>query len=346
MKLLFADLQSCSSNHGQSIGHFTALAARYVRLLRDYCDVTIAGGPVYQRYIKDDNLYGLPCDTSPAMSSWQSLLAMVKNARRLFHKAKNQTVILQYAKPFSNHIAILLAYRKCNLYLIQYSTNGIDTPMKRLIWRLIRHRVKGIICPNEEIGRAFGIPYCVVSDYIYIPEEECMGEEKIYDICLVGRITGAKGVIEAVRRLRNTRYKVLVAGLPQSRQIGMTIVKACKDVSNIELRLHYLSDNDYRKLLRMSRYALLNYSDWYSVSSSGAVFDALFCEVPVIGRRCKTLQFIEDRGLGMVYDDISSFDFSRCRDDDMYNRLKNNIRDYLQENASQIYKLCRFVGIT
>ncbi len=346
MKLLFADLQSCSSNHGQSIGHFTALAARYVRLLRDYCYVTIAGGPVYQRYFNDDNLYCLPCDTSPAMSSGQSLLAMVKNAWRLFRKAKNQIIILQYAKPFSNHIAVLLAYRKCNLYLIQYSTNGIDTPIKRLIWRLIRHRVKGIICPNEEIGRAFGIPYCVVSDYIYIPEEECMRDEKKYDICLVGRITGAKGVTEAVRRLRNTRYKVLVAGLPQTRQIGMTVFEACKDVANIDLRLHYLSDNDYRECLRMSRYALLNYSDWYSVSSSGAVLDALFCKVPVIGRRCKTLQFIEDRGLGMIYDDINSFDFSRCCDDDIYNQLMNNIRDYQQENASQIYKLRRFLRIT
>ena len=48
----------------------------------------------------------------------------------------------------------------------------------------------------------------------------------------------------------------------------------------------------------------------------------------------------------MIYDDINSFDFSRCCDDDMYNQLMNNIRDYQQENASQIYKLRRFLRIT
>lgn len=344
-KLFFADLQSSSNKRGQSIGHFVALAKRYLRLFDNCCEVVVAGGPVYEKNYIGGKLLKLPCDTFPTMNSRQSLWAIVRNAWVLFREVKDQTVVLQYAKPLSNHIAILLTYRKCNLYLIQYSANGIDSKLKRLVWRLIKYRIKGIICPKESIGKVFDIPYCVVSDYIYIPGEKSIEHEKKYDICLVGRITGAKGVLDAIRRLRNTQYKVLVAGLPQSRQIGMAVLNACKNVKNIDVCLNYLSDDDYKECLCMSKYALLNYSDWYSVSSSGAVFDALFNNVPVIGRRCRTLQFVEDKGLGAVYDDINSFDFSQCFDNDVYSGYINSIKDYQVENASQASKLARFLGI-
>ena len=114
-------------------------------------------------------------------------------------------------------------------------------------------------------------------------------------------------VPEVVRYFANTPYKVIIAGRPTSKELEDEVVAASKDVKNVTTILDFVSEEDFRKYLRESRYAILNYQGEYSNRSSGVVYDNIFSGVPVIGKRCKALNFIGKYGIGYLYDSIKDF---------------------------------------
>lgn len=46
-RLILADVKSLNIK-GKSIGHYFTLAQNYIDLFGDYCQVKIAGGPIYK----------------------------------------------------------------------------------------------------------------------------------------------------------------------------------------------------------------------------------------------------------------------------------------------------------
>ena len=117
----------------------------------------------------------------------------------------------------------------------------------------------------------------------------------------------------------------------------------CAGAKNIELRLEYLSEAAYDEAIRQCRYCILNYSENYSLHSSGVVFDILFRGVPIVGSRCGTLQMVEANELGKTVSSMADFAPERLLDEAVYDRYVRNIARYCQSQAQEREKLRDFL---
>lgn len=345
--IYIADIRSNVIN-GKSTGHFIPVARMYKEILQNDCNLKIAGGPIYKKYFNEESLFQLPYNISNTRLK-DKILSM-KNCIKLFKQAKGETIILQQASVITAFIGILLFYhKKSKLFLIQYSTEGVKSPIGKFIYKHIKHKIDGVICPNDEVGKAFDRPYCVVPDYLYTNTENKNSftkyEEKKYDFCMIGRMCREKGMLEAAHFLRNQPYQVLIAGRPENEQLAQEMKDACHNAPNITLIMDYISEEDYKRYLNESRYCILNYSGEYSQRSSGVVFDTLFADVPVIGRECKALDFIKQKRLGLLFNNINNFVPDVVLSKEKHEQYINNIKEYRLEHHIYIKKLIQFVNI-
>ena len=346
--LYIADLRSHCVN-GISTGHFFPIAAMYQLLFDNSCDVVVAGGPVYKKRFKDENLLLLPynvCGTS-LKDKWH----IMKNAIKLFREAKNQTIVIQQGSVVTVLIAIALLYRRTsNLFMIQYSNEGVRSFFKRIIYYFAKNKIDGMICPNDEVGKAYGIPYCVVPDYIYTGSQEFdlieSKQQYLYDFCMVGRIAEEKGFVDVAKFFAKTKYMIVIAGKTQNAELESKLRLVCEGASNIKLHIGYVSDEEYKNYLESSKYTILNYQGEYSRRSSGVVYDTLFAGVPVIGRKCTALDFIEDNKVGFLYTDLNDLNegcLNKLMDGECLNRFKKNIENYKKIHVQYKKKICQFV---
>ena len=107
--------------------------------------------------------------------------------------------------------------------------------------------------------------------------------------------------------------------------------------------MEYISDDDYDNYINSSRYCILNYQGTYAERSSGVVLDTLFRNVPVVGRKCRALQFVEDNNLGVLYENVRSFDFSSLLSETLYNSFLESITSYKQNLERYRNALVEFV---
>lgn len=340
--LYIADIRS-NATQGRSTGHLVPVARMYQELFAGHCEVRVAGGPVYGQYFNDEELLRLPYDVSGTTlrDKWHTMM----NCRRLFRAAEGQTIVLQQSSVVTSFIGIVLFFhRKSRLLMIQYSRAGVSSFMKRLLYRLAKRKVDGVICPNEEVGRAYGRPYCLVPDYIYtgLQQTTVPYNQRTYDFCIVGRIAPEKGVVETAIALSCKPYKVLIAGKPQTEALRNELETVCRNAANIELHLVYIDEGDYDRYIRQSRYSVLNYQGEYSMRSSGVVFDMLFRGTPVIGRRCKALQFINEQKLGIVFEHLEEVDFASLLSATRFEHFQQHIQTYRQSHQQYAAELKRF----
>ena len=108
--------------------------------------------------------------------------------------------------------------------------------------------------------------------------------------------------------------------------------------------MDYISEENYTQYLNESRYCILNYSGEYSQRSSGVVFDTLFADVPVVGRECKALDFIKQKNLGLLFDNINTFEPSIVLSKEVHEQYKKSIREYRLEHLKYIKKLKAFLN--
>ena len=348
MKTLYiADVRSMNNN-GTSLGHYFPVADNYYNMFKESCKVLIAGGPVYKT--KFNNIYSLSYDTYENKSTFINKIKILKNIIDLFkNKNKNDIIILQSSAVATALIGIIFFKQsKCKVYTIQYNTECVDSPIKKIIYQLASYKINGIICPNKEIGEAYKRPYCIVPDYIYTNNHTgkiLSFSERKYDFSLLGLICKDKGVTEVAKKLKNTDFQILIAGKPQTEEIKKEIIDICKDANNIELRLEYLSDNEYDTAIRNSKYCILNYSGAYSEHSSGVVFDIIFRGTPVIGRNCKHLKFITEYNIGVIFDKIEDFSPKEILSPIIHQRFINNINNYHLTHQQHILSLKEFLQL-
>lgn len=346
-ELIIADIQSSCNSEGQCVGHWISLARQYIELFSDSYIVKVAGGPVYNRSISPDNVSSLPFNVNESDSHFKILCKFIANAYYLFKNSHGSRIILQYGSPFSNHIAACVTYRKSKLFLIEYSTVGIDTWLKKLVFTLLKPHISGVICPSDKIGKAFKVPYCVVPDYIYTEKRNNITkryDEKKYDFCMVGRISPEKGIVESAKKLAGSKYNVVIAGIPENDSLKSELIKVCANVSNIELKIGFLSDNEFEKIIQNSKYSILNYHGVYAERSSGVVYDTIFRGVPVIGKRCMALKFIDDYNLGYLYNNIEEVNFDSFFDRNLYEKYEENIVKYRMIHKEYEIKLKNFLN--
>lgn len=346
-KIFISDIRS-NVNNGKSIGHFIPVAKMYQRIFQQN-NIIVAGGPIYRKYFNDSELLSLPYNISG--TSLLDKIRTMRNCIKLFNAAQGNIIVLQQSSVITSFIGILLFYHsKSKLFLILYSNECLKSRIGRFLYRLIKNKINGIICPTDNLGKTFNIPYCVVPDYIYTKE---INQERIaykdfektkYDFCILGRIAPEKGVIESAQKLAQTKYKVLIAGRAQTQDLEYKLRRICSDANNIDLILDYISDEQYIQYLNQSKYALLNYQQNYSERSSGVVFDMLFNDVPVIGKECFTLNFVREENLGYLYSCLDNFSPELVMHKELYNQYINNINHYKKKHSLFILKLRNFIG--
>lgn len=353
--IIIADLRSNCSYKGISTGHYIPVARMYQELFKEECKVFVAGGPVYESSFSKDCFIKLPFNVSG--DSFFHKLKLFCNSICLFTKAKGRTIILQQSSDVTTHLALALFYwGGSRLFMIRYSRHGIDSILKQFIYTLCRYKIDGIICPDQRVADAYKRPHIIVPDLIYVPKEEAVTptsfSDKKYDFCMIGRISEEKGIVEIAEILAKCDYKTIIAGKPQTQDLADKLRQICQNSTNIELVLDYISDAQYHQYLNDSRYAILNYKGEYSERSSGVVFDTLFAGVPVVGCRCKALQFIEANSVGCLYDsaevlftqkDNGLYICDTLFDNRRYVTYLENIERYKYTHTTYARKLIEFV---
>lgn len=349
-KLIIADLKSFN-NQGIQTGHYFSLARNYQELFGKICKVTVAGGPIYKTGFKKEELIQLPHDFIAGDNVLKNKWGTLMNCRHLMqHTSTDDVIVLQMSGATTNFLAILLfGLKKKKIYSIQYDTEALDSPLKRFIYQLSKSKIKGILCPTDAIGKAFELPYCVISDYIYTSDktdtQTIPFDQKKYDFAIVGRITPEKGVIEAIEKFIGTKYKIVVAGKPSTIEVENKLNSIASSNKNIELHLDFVPDNDFYNYLQKSKYSLMNYQGVYANRSSGVVLDTLFNGTPVIGHHCQALRFIEEEGVGCLFDEISELDLSVSEDQSKYHNCIKAIKKYLNKHKLYKDKLAIFLSL-
>lgn len=303
--IIIADLRSNCSYKGISTGHYISVARMYQELFKNEGNILVAGGPVYEKSFSANKFIRLPFNING--DSFGHKIKIFINSIYLFWQGKGKTIILQQSSDVTTHLALALFYwGGSRLFMIRYSCEGLNSKLKRLIYKLCKCKIDGIICPTQQVADAYDRPHIIVPDYIYIPSTATINASssysgKKYDFCMIGRIAKEKGIVEIAKILTNHNYRTIIAGKPQSLELADELISICKSHPQIELVLDYISEEQYNYYLKNSKYTILNYSGEYSERSSGVVFDTLFAGVPVIGCRCKALQFIETYEVGYIY---------------------------------------------
>ena len=336
--IYIADIESLVDEAGRQSGHYRTVSEMYARVFGGAC--RIASGCRYQ---EAQSWLRLPFCARRNGARLVNKLRNLANLRFLFRKAREDIVVFQSQAHATILLGILLFARRQKIFMIYYSS--FQSRAQRFLWRFARRRVSGVICPNKRVGDAFGVPYLTVPDYLYFDDNAARQDEvrPEYDFATVGILSTDKGVAEAIRCLGPTGLRYLVAGKPTDEALGDEFRREAAGYPNVTLRLEHLEDTDYDLLIRQSKAALLNYSEAYSAQSSGVVFDFLFRGKPVLGRRCETLAFVERRGVGMVYDDLSAVDLKAASLCLQSKEVRDSIAAFLSWNATASERLRRFV---
>lgn len=338
-----ADIKSRNTK-GKLIGHFVPVAKNYQEIFGDRCKVKVCGGPIYGKYFDNEELYLLPYDNYS--DSLIEKLRTFINAIALFYKARHQIIVLQQSTPLTAFIAIIYFYWfTSKLYLIQYNTESVNSPLKRLLYWCAKWKIDGFIVPNERVGKTFSDNYCVVTDYVCCHKQvpSLPFAERKWDFGIIGSIFKDKGSVPALEYLARKGYKVLIAGDVGELNLQEPLKEVIDKYPNIEHHIGFVSNDDFKFYIRNSKYCVLNYRGTYFDRSSGVVFDVLFNGTPVIGTRCSALQLVEDWKLGFLYDDISEIESANLFDESSYCYFLSSISRYVYSQNYVCECLCKFV---
>ena len=348
-RLILADVKSLNID-GHSIGHYFSLAHNYLDNYASIFDTKIGGGPIYKTQFTPEVLFALPYDSLEKGNSIKNKWHVLKNCYYLFHKTTPKDIIvLQHSGASTTFLGIaLLGRKKNNIYVIQYNTDALKSLFQRLIYRLAKKKIKGIICPSAKIGEAYQRPYCIVTDYIYpkspdfFHQEKRSYKDKNYDFAVVGGIYPDKGVVEIANYLKGTKFTLLIAGAANT-ELSNQLKNIAESSENIELHLGFVSDNEYYNFIRSSRYCILNYHGVYSNRSSGVVLDILFNGTPIIGHQCNALQFVKDEKVGFLFKNIQDFNPEMFLHEQIYENYLRYINVFLLKQKDYRNRFINFI---
>lgn len=325
-------------------GHIVPVAKNYKKILCNDYDVKIAAGPAILKSFKEEECLVLPHNISNV--TLKDKFFTFINFIYLLQKTRGFPIIIQQSTTITSFLAIILFYWWTSpLYMIQYNTEAVNTWWKRVLNRFVQMKLTGTICPTERIGKAYGARYCVVPDYFYAKESKNIipFDEKKWDIGIVGGITANKGTLEAARYLANKNVKVLIAGRICEEGLEEPLKDIVTGCENIELRIGFLSDEDYHTYIKESKYCLLNYRGTYFDRSSGVVLDAIYNGTPVIGTRCEALKMVEENNIGITYDSIEELCIDEVFDSRKYSIYTEGIREFCDKQYLYVDNLLAFL---
>lgn len=345
-RLIIADVKS-NNNHGKNTGHYFAVAQNYLDLYSDCCEVKVAGGPIFRQRFGEKDLLELPYDFKFSRNWLLDKWKVLMNCRSLFRQTASDDVVVIQQSGLSTAIMgiALFAPRRRSIYIIAYDTDALSSFSKRMIYAMAKPKISGLLCPAPHVARDYGMRSCVVTDYIcpYSGLRNALPyDDRGYDIGILGGMSPDKGILEAATFLAGKKYKVLIAGKADDRMASQ-MRDICKDSPNIDLRIGYLSEPDFHRYIRASRFCLLNYNGVYADRSSGVVLDMIFGGTPIIGHKCKALEFVEKENVGTLFDSLQDCDLSQIINKEKHYEFLNGISSYIQKQAALKTKVIKFL---
>lgn len=345
-RIVVADVKS-PNNDGKSEGHYFAVAENYFYMLNDEFDVTVAGGPIYKS--KFEHTIELPYDCLEGKGVIINKVHTICNFFFLLRKCRGNPIVFQCSASNTVVALLLLVNPKSDIYLIQYDKSISESKFKRLILKLVKKKITGILCPGQEIGESLGLPYCVVPDYVYSEKQwgRVSSTKTTVDFGIYGILANGKGIYEAAEYFSKTRYKLRIAGkaatLPEDQIMIKKLRELCDKSDNIELEIAYLSEEKYKDYIASSRYIVLNYSESYKMRSSGVIFDAIYSGKPVLARRRQFVEFVAKNNLGVVYNELSDVDLGKELSENEYNSKLAAISTFLHEENKKKDEIIGFL---
>ncbi len=349
--LYIVDINSYERN-GQTQGHFVKVFQNYCEMLKETFDARVVGGDVFANFFDSHIFVKLPYCASSRTSNFINRLRNLINVRYVLRRCNEDTIIFQSSALTMLYLGLILFGKRNNkIYVINYSIpdGAFGGKLMRFLYKLAARKIDGNICSSDSLGAYLGRPYCVMPDYVFCSDMDVAqsgSNEYRYDFIATGLMNRSKGILDVVNRFASTKASLHIAGRFLDKELENTIRKTICSAPNVTLDSRYLPDKELNELIQSSRYMILNYQKAYSEHSSGMVFDALFNCCPVIGRKCKALQFIEDNCLGKLYEDISDFDPDYVVSNCNRNAFANNIGIYLNGHKAYVKKLAEFLQNT
>lgn len=338
-----ADIKS--HRKGKITGHYLSVARNYMDALEDKYEVRVAGCSCFRQSFNDKELLVLPF-TNNGNYKLEKLETFL-NAIYLFWKARGNIIILQQSTVITSYLCLLMFFwMTSDLYIIQYDTESIKSRLGKILWKLVKRKVTGLICPNERIGKAYNINYLVVTDYIYSKDKiiSVPLEQRKWDFAAVGNITKDKGTLEIVEYLAKKGKNVLIAGRVAELELEQQLTELLEKYTNIEHHIGFVDNTDYITYIQYSKYCLLNYKGGYFDRSSGVVLDIIFNGTPVLGSMCAALNLVAEHGLGFVYKKYNEINFEKLLDKLYYEELLNNISAYGSMQALYRVQLQNYIS--
>lgn len=347
-KVIVADIKSVNNN-GKSEGHYFSVARNYLEMLHDNFDVKVAGGPVYRSEFSSNELFELPYDNTGS-NRLLNLVRTLINGFYLIKKGGDATIVFQCSAVSSVLLVLSVIDTKSKIFIIQYDKMIQNSKLKSLLFKVVKSRICGVICPGDEIGKSLELPYCAIPDYIYVSKQmpQCIDyEEKKYDFGMYGILAYGKGIYEAAEYLSKTQYKVKIAGkvasLPEDIEMYEKLLQLAEKNENIDLEIGYLADSVYREYILASRYIILNYSSSYALRSSGVILDAIYSRTPVIAKDRAYVQFVKEHGIGCVYSELTDLKLDELLNAERYEQYQTAIERYLETQKTELERIIGFI---
>ncbi len=344
-KIVVADNASLVKGNS-GFGHYIKVAKMYCSVFKGKADVKIAGGPIYKTVVPED-LIELPynIDIDSFENKRNRVLNKVKiiiNSIRLFKNIDDEIVVCQPYSFFSWMIGICLCGKKKKIYLIEYK-DELKSTLNRVLYRIAKKNISGIICPNRDVGNAYKKPYVIVPDYIYDgkSKKSSVLSELSYDIGTVGIMSDGKDIEDVVTTYSNTETTVLIEGYFQDKQRLQKLKSIATD--NIKIVDKYLTNQEYEEFFEKVKFVVLPYSEYYKNASSGVIYDIIFHGKPVITKEFENFEFVQEYNIGVLYKkSLSEIDLNSMKDED-YNVMINGIENYLLKNQKSGDELLMFL---
>lgn len=345
-KIIIADIASLRKDD-KGFGHYIHVAEMYQKIFSSdnfYC----SGGPIYKNSQTIERLILLPYDTKVLYNKafFFTIIDKIRafvNAIVLFKQTSKDDIII--AQPYSFFvwmISIILFGKNRKIYLIEYRKETTNN-FRKVVFSMARKRIKGVICPNDTIGKSYELPFISLPDYIYIEDVGSIVNEttKEYDMGVVGIMSDGKDIEDVVCSFNNSKYTVLILGhFPDRKRYER--IKSISE-KNITVIDKYLSDREYQEVFDKVKYIILPYNEYYETASSGVIYDAIFHRCPVIATNVANFQFIETYKMGMLYSGSLDEVRNQLENCEKYVTYVNNIERYLEHNYELSRNIISFV---
>ena len=342
--VLIADITTLTEE-GKIYGHFAKVAKQYEAVLSEKYNVLIGGGKTYLNYFPDDRVLQFPYSISRSRNyggiknKFQNKIHEFINAC-IALKSGCEIIVFQNLNETPIYLALLL-FHKPQVYMIQYQ-KGLTGSVKKILYKLVKKHIRGVITSSEAVGEFYHRPYVVVSDYFPMNKEHKSDRKIKYDALIIGTINGWKDYESVIRGFSGTDSTLVIAGKFNDKEYLETLKKDAKE--NITFIDKYLTDAEYVSLINESKFIILPYKRQYEEKSSGVLLEALYNNRPVIVPDMKSFKMVKEFNLGIVYKEFDIEIINQLKDEKAYQQYKEALSDFVKKQEEGKGRLLNFIG--